>query len=211
MGGAIGATTGKFVLLGAALLLHGRVEDKAAHVAIVPGAPTSAMTQALAARIAAPRRKVDIHLRAETFAAAIAAVEPDVGSGADVRIGQDVLNTQPIEIDFAHHDVRPLSPDEAASFKARSHALTMQRGPGGSLTVAIAFASRPATLARLDLSRAVGIAAPDAVPGEPVKVGGVDLRDVAVTREPQAVVGLYAFKHTRVIFDLAQGRIWVHD
>lgn len=210
MGGAIGATTGKFVLLGAALLLHGRVEDKAAQVAIVPGAATSAISQALAARIPTPRPALDVHLRAESFAAAIAAVEPEVGSGADMRIGQDVLDTQPIEIDFVHHDVRALSPHEAASFEARSHALTMQRGPGGSLTVTIAFAGRPAILARLDLSRAVGIAVPDAVPDGPVKVGGVALPDVAITREPQAVVGLYAFRHARVIFDLRQRRIWVH-
>lgn len=211
MAGAIGATGGKFVLMGAALLLHGRVDDNAVRIAIVPGAPTSAVSTALAERIKPGNSDVKIHLRAESFDAKIAAVEPQVGPDADLRIGQDVLSGHPIEIDFVHHQVQPLSPGEAARLEARSQPIAIRHEANGTLSVDVSAGHRPPVSAKLDLSSDLGFASPDGESHAQIKVGGVDLPQVSVTTGARPVIGLYAFKHTRVIFDFAHDRIWVRS
>ncbi len=64
MGGITGATSGKFVLMAATLLFHGRVDNARTLIAIVPGAPHSAIGATLADRIV-HRDRVKIGIRAD--------------------------------------------------------------------------------------------------------------------------------------------------
>ena len=212
MGGPIGATSGSFILMGAALVLSGRVDDKTVRVAIAPGTWTSAIDPALSDWIKARHGSSDlkIHLRAETFHAQVAAVEAQPSEGAQIRLGQDVLGENPIEIDFAHHALQPLSASEATHFERRSNPITLRREPDGSLSVALAAASGAPVRAVLDLSRATGVAMPGLAAGSPVTVGGVAFANIDLSDGPKPIVGLYAFRHVRVIFDLGHDRIWVH-
>lgn len=211
MGGPIGAISGKFVLMGTALLLHGGVEDKKVRIAIVPGAPTSAISLAMADRLKAHGgdHEVKIHLRAESFRARIDAVEPDPGSNAEVRIGQDVLDDNPIEIDFGHRSLRPLSNSEARGLERRSRPIAIRHEADGTLSVEFAEQGHEAVRAVLDLAQATSVAAPGLNAGSMVTVGGVALANVDPTDGPSPIVGLYAFRHLRVIFDLGHDRIWV--
>ncbi|WP_404369734.1 hypothetical protein AB5I39_17475 [Sphingomonas sp. MMS24-J45] len=212
MAGPIGATSGKFVLIGATLLLNGRVNDIPVRLAIVPGASTSAISPDLSARLAARRGggDVSIHLRAETFRARVESIEGQPSTGAAIRLGQDVLDENPIEIDFAHQRVRPLSPSEATRFERRAQPIALHHEPDGSVSVDLAGGTGTPVSARLDLSRAVGVTMHGLNAGSAVKVGGVALPKVEVSDGPKPVVGLYALRHVRVIFDLGHDRIWVH-
>lgn len=211
MGGPIAATSGKFLLIGAALLLNGRVEDKTVRVAIAPGAWTSAISPDLSDWLKARRSGSDvkIHLRAETFRAHIAAVEAEPGAGAAIRLGQDILAENPIEIDFAHQDVQPLSPSEAARFVRGAQPIALRHEPDGSVSVDLAEGNGAPVRAVLDLSQTVSATMPGLASGRVVKVGGVALPNIELRDGPKPVVGLYAFRHVRVIFDLGHDRIWV--
>ena len=211
MAGVIGGTSGKFILVGAALLLHGRVDEKSVRVSIAPGVPTSAMTPELADHVKTRGGGPDvtIHLRAESFRARVAAVETDPGPDAALRIGQDLLDENPIEIDFAHHVLQPLSTSEARRLERRSQPIAVRHEPDGTLSVNIAADGHVPLSARLDLLSATSITAPGFGPATEVKVGGVEVPKAEVTDGPRPMVGLYAFRHARVIFDLGQGRIWI--
>lgn len=209
MPGVIGGNSGSFVLAATTLLLHGWVNDTKARVAIVPGAPTSAITPALAERIkAAGKPDLKIELRAESFRAPLPAIEAAPANDADLRVGQDLLATQPIEIDFPHHGVQPLSPGEARHDEQAYRPIAVQRGPGG-LSVVVAVDGAPPFRAALDLSSQAGLAAPGLAGQGKVTIGSVAVPGVELAAGAQAVVGLYAFRHMRVIFDLAHDRIWV--
>lgn len=213
MPGPIGATSGKFVLMGAALLLHGRVNGSDVRVAIMPGTPTSAISAALADRLAKRHGEagLTIHLRAESFRAKIATVEPELGADADIRIGQDVLSANPIDVDFAHHQVRPLSQSEARRIERNSRPIVIRHEADGTLSVDVEADGAPAQPAQLDLSSTLGLTTPDAQSETRLRVGGVDLPSVSTTPGSKAVVGLYAFRHVRVIFDLDHDRLWVRS
>jgi hypothetical protein len=211
MAGPIGATTGKFVLMAAALLLHGRVDGQNARIAIAPGAPTSAISAALAERIKphAGDTILHIHLRAETIDAKIEQVEPELEFAAELRIGQDVLNDNPIEIDFRHHVLQPLSQSEARRLERHARAVAIRREANGTLSVDVAAGHQPSVSARLDMSSDLGFATPNPPPAGALAVGGVALPGVDISSGPQPILGLGAFGQTRVIFDLAHDRIWV--
>ncbi|WCM28541.1 hypothetical protein NDN01_06365 [Sphingomonas sp. QA11] len=211
MAGVIGATSGKFILVGAALLLHGRVDEKTVSVSIAPGIATSAMTPELAehVKMRGGGPDVAIHLRAESFRARVAAVETEPGPDAALRIGQDLLDENPIEIDFAHHVLQPLSASEARRLERRSQPIVIRHEPDGTLSVNIAADGGAPLSARLDLSSVGGVTAPGFGPANAVKVGGVEVPKTEVTDGPRPTVGLYAFRHARVIFDLGHDRIWV--
>ncbi|WP_353204859.1 hypothetical protein [Sphingomonas sp.] len=212
MGGPIGATSGTFILIGATLVLSGRVDDKTVRVAIAPGAWTTAISPALSDWIKARHGSSDlkIHLRAETIHAQIATVEAQPSEGAQIRLGQDVLGENPIEIDFAHHALRPLSASEATHFERRAKPIALRHAPDGSLSVALAAGSGAPVRAVLDLSRATGVVMPGLAAERAVTVGGVVLANAEVRDGPKPIIGLYAFRHVRVIFDLGHDRIWVH-
>lgn len=211
MGGVIGATSGKFVLMGAALLLHGGVDGKKVRIAIVPGAPTSAISPDVTSRMKAGGgdKEVTIHLRAESFQSRIDAVEADPAPNADLRIGQDVLTDNPIEIDFGHRGVLPLSDSEARNLKRRSRPISIRHEPDGTLSVELAEQAHKPVRAVLDLAQATEVTAPGLSAGSVVTVGGVALPNIDPTDGPNPTVGLYAFRHLRVIFDLGHDRIWV--
>jgi len=213
MGGVIGATSGKFALMATSLLLHGRIDGMDVRVAIVPAAPTSALSTASAARIRARSRKPDatIGLRAESFQARLDMFE--VASvpapAADIRIGQDLLDEHPIEIDFKHHEIQPLLPGEARRIERASIAIPVRREADGMLSVDLAMGGHATIRAKLDLSSATGVTASGSAPTTVVNLGPARLTGVEVTDGPGPVVGLYAFKSARVIFDLRHDRIWV--
>lgn len=213
MPGPIGATSGKFVMMGAALLLHGRIAGSDVRMAIMPGAPTSAITASLAKRVPKYHGDADVtvHLRAETFRARIATIEPDIGTDADVRLGQDVLAGNPIDVDFQHHALQPLSPSEARRLQSKSRPIAIRHEADDTLSVDVEVDGKPAMPARLDLAAPVGFATPDAVSGKDVRVGGVSLHDVSIVPGDTPVVGLYAFRRMRVIFDLGHDRLWVRS
>jgi hypothetical protein len=180
-------------------------------MAILPGAPTSAISPALAdgARAHGTYPDVKIHLRAESFRARINGVEASPAADASVRIGRDVLDFNPIEIDFVHHELQPLSPGEARRFERRSQPIAIRHEPDGTLSVEVAVGGQVPVRARLDLSGDLGFASPGPGPERAIRVGGVDISQVEVTSGPSPVVGLYAFRHFRVLFDLGHDRIWV--
>jgi hypothetical protein len=211
MAGVIGATSGKFVLIGAALLLHGRIDGNDARLAIMPGTPTSAITPELADRVKARSKKLDvsIHIRSESFRAEITGIEAKPALDAQVRLGQDVLASNPIEFDFAHREALPLSSSEARHLERRSRPITIHHEIDGSLSVELEQNGQAPERARLDLSLPIGVSVlrPSSLPT--IKIGKIDLPKVDVSQGSESVVGLYAFKQVRVIFDLGNDRIWV--
>ncbi|MDQ2762385.1 MAG: hypothetical protein M3Y22_02485 [Pseudomonadota bacterium] len=213
MAGVIGATGGKFALVGVALVLHGRIDGNDVRMAIMPGSPASAITPDLADRVRARSNRPDvaIHLRAESFRARISAVEASPAGDAQVRIGQDILADNAIEFDFVHHQALPLSASEARSLERRSRPISVDRDPGGIFSVTLEQDGKAPVHAQLDLALAAGVVTPVPAIGTTIKVGGVDLPKVDVTEGAQPVVGLYAFKHLRVIFDFGHDRIWVRQ
>lgn len=209
MPGVIGGNSGSFVLAATTLLLHGWVDNDKARIAIVPGAPTSAVTQALADRVKrSGKSDIKVELRAESFRAPLPAIETTPAADADLRIGQDLLASQPIAIDFPHHALQPLSPSEARSAERGYSPIVVERGPGG-LSVTVSADGGVPFRAALDLSSQAGLTAPELKGQGKVTIGAVPMREVEVSAGAQAVVGFYAFRHMRVIFDLAHDRIWV--
>lgn len=206
MGGITGATSGKFVLMAATLLFHGRVDNARTLIAIVPGAPHSAIGATLAGRIV-HRDRVKIGIRAEYLYAPIAAVEPDPAAGADLRIGQDILDANPIEIDFPQHELRLLLPGEAARAERGMTAIPVTHQADGSMTVPLTLDAAPPTAAVLDLAHATDVAAPTAASA--VALGHAVLKNAVISHGATPSVGLTAFKDMRVIFDLGHDRIWV--
>lgn len=207
MGGITGATSGKFVLMAATLLFHGRVDNARTTIAIVPGAPHSAISETLAKRVrqGAP---VKIGIRAEYLRASITGVERDPGQGADVRIGQDILDANPIEIDFAHHQLRLLLAGDAKREERGMTPIPVTRETDGTVTVPLRIDDAAPTAALLDLLRPTGVVAPVAS-SKSVALGPVALNTAEVSVGANPSVGLGAFAKTRVIFDLGHGRIWV--
>lgn len=211
MGGVIGATSGKFILMATSLLLHGRIDGTEVRVAIVPAAPTSALSTALDARIRSRSRKADatIGLRAESFRARLDTLEIAPAGDADLRIGQDLLNEHPIEIDFRHHEIQPLLPGEARRIERTSIAIPVRREADGTLSVDLAMGEHATIRAKLDLASATGITVSGSAPAAVVEVGPARLPGIEVADGPEPIVGLYAFRSARVIFDLGNDRIWV--
>ena len=207
MGGITGATSGKFVLMAATLLVHGRVDNARTTIAIVPGASHSAIGATLAGRIVRLDR-VKIGIRAEYLYAPIAAVEPDPAAGADLRIGQDILDANPIEIDFPHHELRLLLPGEAARAERGMTAIPVTHRADGTPTIPLRLDGAAPVAATLDLAHATQVTATDTAAAA-VAVGGVPLKSVQIRAGPAASVGLAAFAHARVIFDLGHDRIWL--
>ena len=70
MAGVIGATTGKFVMMAATLVLQGRIDNARTGIAIAPGVAISSIGPALAARIR-QGSKVKIGIRSEYVYATI--------------------------------------------------------------------------------------------------------------------------------------------
>ena len=206
MGGITGATSGKFVLMAATLLFHGRVDNAHTLIAIVPGAPHSAIGATLVDRLV-HRDRVKIGIRAEYLYAPIAAIEPDPAAGADLRIGQDILDANPIEIDFPHHELRLLLPGEAARAERGMTAIPVTHQADGSMTVPLTLDAAPPTAAVLDLAHATDVTAPIAAGA--VALGHAVLKNAVIIRGATPSVGLTAFKDMRVIFDLGHDRIWV--
>ncbi len=206
MGGIIGATSGKFVMMAATLLFHGRVDNARATIAIMPGVPHSALATKLAERIA-HRNRVKIGIRAEYLHAPIAAIEPEPATGADVRIGQDILDANPIEIDFTNHELRLLLAGEASRVERGMIAIPITHQADGSMTVPLAIGSAPPTAAILDLARPTDVIAPTSA--DVAALGHVVLKNAVVTQGATPSVGLAAFRNMRVIFDLGHDRIWV--
>ena len=206
MGGITGATSGKFVLMAATLLFHGRVDNARTTIGIVPGAPHSAIGATLANRIT-HRDRVKIGIRAEYLYAPVTAVEPDPAAGADIRIGQDILDANPIEIDFPHHELRLLLAGEAPRVERGMTEVPVTHQADGTMTVPLTLDAAPPTAAVLDLAHATDVTAPTAASA--VAPGRSVLKDVVVTPGATLSVGLAAFKRMRVIFDLGHDRIWV--
>lgn len=206
MGGITGATSGKFVLMAATLLFHGRVDNARTTIAIVPGAPQSAIATTLVGRIA-HRDRVKIGIGGEYLYAQIAAVEPAPAAGADVRIGQDVLDANPIEIDFPHHELRLLLAGEASRIERGTTAIPVTHQADGSMTVPLMLGSAPPTAAILDLAHPTDVIAPTSA--DVVALGHAVLKNAVVTRGATPSIGLAAFRNMRVIFDLGHDRIWV--
>ncbi len=206
MGGMIGATSGKFVLMAATLLFHGRVDNAPTTIAIVPGAPHSAIGTRLADRLA-HRDRVKIGIRAEYLYAPIAAVESAPADGADLRIGQDILAAHPIEIDFPHHELRLLLPGEAARAERGMTAIPVTHQADGTMTVPLTLDAAPPTAAVLDLAHATAVTAP--TEASAVALGHSILKNAIVVHGASPTVGLSAFEDMRVIFDLGHDRIWV--
>jgi hypothetical protein len=202
MAGPIGMTSGKFALVGAVLLLHGRVDDRNAVVALAPGAAESVASAAGPAE-----RKV--HLRAESFRVPVRIANQPLAGGAAVRLGQDFLNAYPVEIDFPHQRIEPLTPGEARGRARSFRAIPLTRNADGSRSLTITIGDATAVRARLDLTSERGVTALQIPARVALGLNGIDAGMVEGTTGPGPVLGLGAFRNLRVRFDLAHDRIWV--
>ena len=149
-----------------------------------------------------------IGIRAEYLRASIAGVEHDPGQGADVRIGQDILDANPIEIDFTHHQLRLLLAGDAKRAEQGMTAISVTRRPDGTMTVPLKLDDAAPIAAVLDLANPTGLVAPIAS-AKTVTLGSVALKTADVSGGTVPLVGLGAFAKTRVIFDFGHDRIWV--
>jgi len=203
MSGVIGATGGKFVLLAATLLVHGRVDERRVGVAIAPGAATSSIAPDLRAG-----RRIAIGIgamrtRADTPRAG------DQPAGVALTIGRDLIDGNPIAIDFPARQLRLLSARDAARREARMTAIPIARDADGGMTVPLSIDEAPAVRATLDLASPDGVGAPVAGGSSRIRIGGVALAGVIATVAAQPRVGLLAFARSTVIFDLGHDRIWI--
>lgn len=208
MAGVIGATTGKFVLVAATLLLQGRVDNARVGIAIAPGTAASKISPRLAGGIG-HGRKVKIGIRGEYAYATIDGVAPSATPGAEMTIGRDILDTNPIEIDFPHHRVRLLLAGEARKIERGMTAIPVAHRPDGALTAPIAVADGQRLDATIDLASETGVTAPASAGKHDVQVGPATLHDVDLATGDTPSIGLLAFRHVRVVFDLGHDRIWV--
>ncbi len=211
MGGVVGATSGKFILIAATLLLQGRIDNRRTQIEIVPGARSSTISSAFvdeSARKGMPG-SYKIGLRASYFYASIPAVEPMPASGSQLRIGRDILDTHPIEIDFVHRQLRILLPGEMRRAELRSATIPITREADGTLKVLVSVDGGPAFHAALDLSRPIGLATIGGSGVHSVRVGEAVLKEIDVDASATPAIGLLAFARSRVIFDLQHDRILV--
>lgn len=204
MAGVIGATSGKFVLMGAMLLFQGRVDGDRSVIAVAPGASVST--------IAPGRRageRVRIGIGAMNLVAAKPATGEQPGPKVGLTIGRDVLDANPVMIAFPSHRLRLLLPAEARRQEARMVAIPVDEQPGGALSVPLAIDDAAATPVPLDLTSATAVVAPTQNPHATVSIGAHALPGIAVTAGDTPKVGLLAFARCTVIFDLSHHRIWV--
>lgn len=209
MGGVIGATSGKFVLIGAALLLQGRVDNARTEIAIVPGLAYSAVTEGFARRNSA--RLLKIAIRATSFTAPVTAVDPGLKGPAEVELGRDVLDAHPIEIDFGRHQVRSLLKSEAQQAERRSTAIPVEVEPDGLLRVPLTLSDHRVVSGELDLRNADTVIATAAMTGVPVQIGGKESGARSVEQMHGLKVGLGIFWQSRIIFDLGDNKIFVRS
>ncbi len=209
MGGVIGATSGKFVLIGAALLLQGRVDNARTEIAIVPGLATSAVSEGFARRNSA--RPLKIAIRATSFTAMVTAVDPGLKGPAEVELGRDVLDAHPIEIDFGRHQVRALLKSEAQQAERRSTAILVEVEPDGLLRVPLTLSDHRVVSGELDLKNVDTVIATAGMNGVPVQIGGKESGDQSVEAMHGLKVGLGIFGQSRVIFDLGNDKIFVRS
>lgn len=203
MSGVIGATGGKFVLLAATLMLHGRLDERPAGIAIAPGAARSGIAPGVRA---GPR--VAIRIGAMRTIAATPPVA-DQPPGVALTIGRDLIDRDPIAIDFPARQVRLLSAHDAAVREAHMTAIPVTPAADGGLTVPLAIDDGPAVPAPLDLASPTGVAGPAITGTSRVRIGDVAIAGVGATAAVHPAVGLLAFARSTVIFDLGHGRIWI--
>lgn len=205
MGGVVGATTGKFVIVGAALLLQGRVDDVLTTLAIVPGAEVSAISPTLADRLQVHHQEgqpYTIRIRRENFTAQIGRNETNWQSGVTLRIGADLLAKQLILIDFKHRSARILMRYEISGMLRHFARVPLSRSTSGTWLVAATGAGGQKGWARLNLSTTVF-----AVQGAEHKAC---LReDGEGTGELSDEFGLPDFKDSAVVFDFDNRQIWI--
>lgn len=181
MGGVIGATSGKFIIAASALLLQGRIDHQRASIAIAPEATTSAIAPALAARLGGDG-PIRINIGAEALRTARPPVEPRPYADADMRIGQDVLSVDPIELDVRRHQAHILLPGEARRAESRMTAYPLARQADGTLRVG-------------------------RVPGAPPPCPANSSSENADGGE--SIARLFACSHAKLIFDPGHALLWI--
>lgn len=206
MGGIIGATSGKFVIVAAMLMLHGRIDNHRSLIAIAPGTLQSS---------SGPAVRTSGRLKLAIGASVLHVAAPPYGSQPDaatrLTIGRDLLDVAPIEIDFRAHEVRLLSSSAARIQERAMTAIAVSDGPDGALTVPLTIGGAAPMIATLDLASATGVSTPGAMVGAVVRLGPVALPGIVPAGGPDAKVGLLAFARSVVIFDLANHLIWVRQ
>jgi hypothetical protein len=239
MSGAIGAVSNKFILVAATLLLPLRVGQERVHGAIDAAIPISEISPQLAARfhlsdgmtpskpaVVRLRRPLNIGIGGENFdidAIEVGGLSPAMDR--DFVIGQDILAAHVFELDFAHRTIRLLLPSEYRGATRRLQAIQLFKRADGSRELSLRVGTLPEISALLDLAsdstlkidRAFIAANPSYRVGahEPVRSGEAVLGPLDITadngerRTAPAVIGMEAFRGSRIILDLPHNRIWM--
>ena len=204
-----GVTSGKFVLMAAGLLLHGRIDDVPGKIAIVPAAPLSAIAPDLLAKVdhRSPATPIKIGIRGSSFRAVVATVEEPPFPGADLRIGRDLLDAHPIEIDFRDRSLKLLLPGEARHEEAKMTAVSVAKAADGALSILVSIGDAPPVAATLDLSSLMPAEAAATVTN--ASTGTITLRNVQTDDSGAPKVSLSAFAGRAIILDLSYDRLWV--
>jgi hypothetical protein len=198
------ATSSKFVIAGAVLLVHGRVDGHPAILAIAPAAASSAISTRLAKEIdptSGHPRPFRIHIRRELVTSGIAAHEPTPSEGADVRLGMDFLRANPVVIDFASHSLHLIDSQQMQSVPKHYIRLSLGSDAGGKFLIGVARKSTSLRAVRLDFSQSQSS-------GPPVQGCIASIR-AGIATSPEAAVGLGLFAGQTVIFDLANYLVWI--
>jgi hypothetical protein len=196
------ATSSKFVIAGAVLLVHGRVDGHPATLAIAPAAASSAISTRLVKEIdpaSGHPRPFRIHIRRELVTARIAAHEPSPWEGADVRLGMDFLRANPVVIDFASHSLHLIDSQQMQSVPKHYVRVSLGSDAGGKFLVGIARKGASPRAVGLDFGQSQS-------PG--VEGCLASLRD-GVPSSRESAVGLGLFAGQTVIFDLANYLVWI--
>jgi hypothetical protein len=119
------------------------------------------------------------------------------------------MDANPIEIDFPHHRVKLLLAGEARRVERGMIAVPIMHRADGSLHAMVTTDGGRAIDATIDLASATGGTIPVPAGTHDLRAGAATLHDVDVASGDTPVIGLLAFRHERVIFDLGHDRIWI--
>lgn len=205
MGGVIGATSSKFILASASLLLQGRVNGELTTLAVMPSARSSAISTARLEKLVHhknARQPYRIGIRREYFRGFIAINERVPVQGAEVRIGRDLLDSNPLLVDFSGHHLRLLGDNELRRISRTWLPLHLGNGPLGTTIISVAQAGTQGTTVSFDFAHE------SAQPEMPVGSYCIAQRAGGAVKRADAIVGMEIFSKLKVVFDFAHATLW---
>lgn len=228
MGGVIGAVSGKLILGAAALLFSAKVDNRNV-VAVIDGdAPTSAISEQFADRHlkrhfasdAGPREaRVWLHLDGGMFRIALPVATQPLVDRADVRLGQDILSSRYLRLDFRRRVSQLVLPDRLAAETRAMRAIPIDIAPDGTILLPVRIADGMTKFARLQFNfhiEAGDVRADDAL--TPIALLGLDKTTVLdihdyhvehAERSSEMFIDLLIFNNRAILLDLPHNQLWI--